>query len=134
MEARAILTTQGQLNADSYKLHKVKTIKLLCKWKQIKTDNLTRKEQLFDLCMANPEPPPREPWTEEEEPNLQKLQQPDMPLHKLILVLQQGKWLLPHPTMLPVWTVKLARNCSNLLQLSIEITPAVPECIVGSLI
>jgi len=81
-EARAILSAQGQLNADSYKLYKVKTIKLLCKWKRIKTDNLTRKEQLFDLYVANPEPPPPEPWTEEEESDLQKLWQPDMPLHE----------------------------------------------------
>jgi len=32
--------------------------------------------------MANPEPPPPEPWTEEEESDLEKLGQPDMPLRE----------------------------------------------------
>jgi len=82
LDARAMLSTQGPLTHKSYKTHSVKAIKQLCKWKHCKIDNLTRKQQYFDLYMTTLEPPTPDPWTEEEESDLQKLLKPDMPLQE----------------------------------------------------
>jgi len=55
-------------------------MKQLCKWKRCKLDNLSRKKQYFELYVATPEPPPPDPWSEDEESDLKKLLLPNMPL------------------------------------------------------
>jgi len=78
-KARDVLRQQGPLTHDTYKTYNKPVIKLLCKWKRVKIV-VDKKKELFDLCLSNPEPPAPEPWTEEEESELQEMLKPDMPL------------------------------------------------------
>jgi len=78
-KARDVLCQQGPLTHDTYKTYNKPVIKLLCKWKRVKIV-VDKKKELFDLCLSNPEPPAPEPWTEEEESELQEMLKPDMPL------------------------------------------------------
>jgi len=82
VEARVLLTAKGPLNEETYKNFSVKEIKLLCKWKRCKIDNLSRKKQYFDAYLEAPEPPNPDPWTEDEESALLELMRPDMPLQE----------------------------------------------------
>jgi len=82
-DARALLATKGHLTTEespTYKAYSVKEMKQLCKWKRCKLDNLSRKKQYFELYVATPEPPPPDPWSEDEESDLKKLLLPNMPL------------------------------------------------------
>jgi len=80
-KARDLLTSKGPLNDETFKKYNKPDIKLLCKWKEIKVKD-DKKEEMYRLYIVQPEPPMPEPWSEEEESDLQRLLNPVMPLQQ----------------------------------------------------
>jgi len=84
--ARDILSSKGQLTLENEKSFNLKELKVLLKWKGLKTQkNKTTKKHIVDLCLAKPPPPPIVPWSDAEETRLQELKDVAVPMEQTAL-------------------------------------------------
>jgi len=83
IKAHELLNRKGSLNDKTYKAYTKPEIKLLCKWKGIKIlKDDDKKQNLYDLYLSHPNPQASQPWSAEDEAELQTLLKPDMPIEQ----------------------------------------------------
>jgi len=103
-KARQLLRGKSPLNDCTFKRHTKPDIKLLCKLKWIKVGDADSKQKMCGVNILEPWPAVLTPWLEDRQ---------TCHWNKVNLVLQQSKWLLPHPTRWPNLTEMSGISCSN---------------------